>query len=132
MRDKLNKNGKMRLMVLGIGIAIALAIAVMSVVGSQQGELEQLESELIDEGFGWLVNYSVYYPYIEVYENNQSRLIATFPEINEEGLYKIFLTNLSSDENYSQDVSEIPKEVMQKKVRIDEIKKEMKNERKRS
>ena len=135
MKNKLDKKGADRKLLL-IGIAIALAIAIVGVVNSQQGELDELIGELESEGYSWLVDYNVSYPYIEVYEFNQSRLIATFPSISE-GLYKILLTNLSSEENYSQDVfdlrvkdsdgnaEKIPFEILQKKMRIDEIRKEL-------
>jgi len=129
MKNKLDKKGADRKLLL-IGIAIALAIAIVGVVNSQQGELDELIGELESEGYSWLVYYNVSYPFIEVYEFNSSRLITSFPEISE-GLYKIFLTNLSEEQNYSQDVFDlrvkggslegIPFEILQKKRRIDEI-----------
>ena len=132
MKNKLDKKGADRKLLL-IGIAIAL----VEIVNSQQGELEGLIGELESEGYSWLVDYNVSYPFIEVYEYNSSRLITSFPEISSEGEYKIYLTNLSSDENYSQDVfdlrvknldrnqEKIPFEIMQKKIRLDEIRKEL-------
>ena len=96
MKNKLDKRGKMRFLL--IGIAIALAIAIIGVVNSQQGELDSLISDLESEGYSWLVDYNVSYPFIEVYEFNSSRLITSFPPIYE-GLYKIFLTNLSESKN---------------------------------
>ena len=122
-----------------VATAVALAIALMGVANSQQGDLEGLIGELNDEGYSWLTDYNVSYPFIEVYEFNSSRLIISFPEISA-GLYKIFLTNLSSDENYSQDVfdlrvknldgnsEKIPYEILEKKMRIDEIRKELNQE----
>ena len=133
-RNKKKENRKRGL----IGVVLLFLIGVVilvSLVNSQQGELEELIGELESEGYSWLVDYNVSYPYIEVYEFNQSRLIATFPSISE-GLYKILLTNLSSEENESQDVfdlrvkggslEKIPFEILQKKRRIDEIRKELK------
>ena len=128
MKNKLDKKGADRKLLL-IGIAIAL----VEIVNSQQGELEGLIGELESEGYSWLVDYNVSYPFIEVYEYNSSRLITSFPEISSEGEYKIFLTNLSEEQNYSQDVfdlrvknldgssEKIPFEILQKKMRIDEI-----------
>ena len=94
-----------------------------------QNELSELESGLTNNGYDWLINYSVNYPTIDVMRYNDSEVIATFVNISGEGLYKIFLTNLSSEQDYSQDVFElwIPSEVMQKKIRFDEIRKELKN-----
>ena len=124
-------------------ISVILIVVSISLVGfafaqqnqSLEDELAQLENELSSQGYSWLTDYNVSYPFIEVYEYNQSRLIATFPEISK-GLYKIFLTNLSDEENYSQDVfdlrvkggslEKIPFEILQKKRRIDEIRKELK------
>ena len=100
----------------------------VSLVNSQQGELDSLISELESEGYSWLVDYNVSYPFIEVYRQNDSNLLATFDNIIN-GKYQIFLTNLS--ENESQDVfdlrvkggslEKIPYEILQKKRRIDEI-----------
>lgn len=133
-RNKKKENRKKGL----IGVVLLFLIGVVilvSLVNSQQGELEELIGELESEGYSWLVDYNVSYPYIEVYEFNQSRLIATFPSISE-GLYKILLTNLSSEENYSQDVfdlrvkngvlEKIDYEIYLKKKRIDEIREKLK------
>jgi len=128
--------GNLKLVLFGIMLVVGLFGFAFAQQNPLDGELEQLEQELNEEGYGWLVDYNVSYPKIEVYENNQSRLIATFPSISE-GLYKIFLTNLSSEENYSQDVfdlrvkdsdgnaEKIPFEILQKKMRIDEIRREL-------
>ena len=104
---------------------------------SLESELFGLENELTSQGYDWLINYSVSYPKIEVYEYNSPRLITSFPEITNKGYYKIFLTNLFEDASYSQDVfdlrvknmggkaEKIPFEILQKKIRIDEIRKEL-------
>ena len=124
------------LVVLGILLVTAVAFAQQNPL---EDELAQLEQEISDAGYSWLADYNVSYPFIEVYEFNSSRLIISFPEISA-GLYKIFLTNLSSDENYSQDVfdlrvknldgnsEKIPYEILEKKMRIDEIRKELNQE----
>src|SRR3989338_6674827 len=123
-----------------IVILIVVSISLIGFVFAQQNqtledELAQLENELSSQGYSWLVDYNVTYPYIEVYEFNKTEKIAEFPQISA-GLYKIFLTNLSSEENYSQDVfdlrvkggslEKIPFEILQKKRRIDEIREELK------
>ena len=121
----------------------AILLAVISLIGfalAQQNqtledELNTLTSSLNDNNYGWLTDYNVSYPYIEVYEYNSSRLITSFPPISE-GLYKIFLTNLSEEQNYSQDVfdlrvkngvlEKIDYEIYLKKKRIDEIREKLK------
>ena len=131
-RNKKKENRKRGL----IGVVLLFLIGVVilvSLVNSQQGELEELIGELESEGYSWLVDYNVSYPFIEVYRQNDSNLLATFDNIIN-GKYQIFLTNLS--ENESQDVfdlrvkggslEKIPFEILQKKRRIDEIRKELK------
>ncbi len=44
---------------------------------------------------------------IEVYEFNDTRLIETFPAIENESYYKIYLTNLSNSSNYSQGIFDL-------------------------
>src|SRR3989338_4423901 len=124
-----------------IVILIVVSISLIGFVFAQQNqtledELAQLENELSSQGYEWLTDYNVSYPYIEVYEFNKTEKIAEFPEISE-GLYKIYLMNLSENENYSQDVfdlrvvnldgnsEKIPYEIMQKKIRLDKIRKEL-------
>ena len=68
-----------------IWIAFMLLIGIMS-VGSVGDEVSQLENELEDAGYGWLVDYLIEYPRVE----------------------------------------EITEEIQLKKMRIDEIREEMK------
>src|SRR3989344_8880306 len=110
MKNKKRENKKKRL--IGISVILLAIIGLVGFVFAQQNqslevELNNLTKYLDDSNYGWLVDYNVSYPYIEVYEYNSSRLITSFPEISSEGLYKIFLTNLSEDENYSQDVFDL-------------------------
>ncbi len=44
---------------------------------------------------------------VVVYEENDTREIARFDNISDEGWYKVYLTNLSEDENYTQDVFDL-------------------------
>src|SRR3989344_755345 len=81
------------LVVLGILLVTAVAFAQQN--QTLEDELAQLENELSSQGYEWLTDYNVSYPYIEVYEFNKTEKIAEFPEIITEGLYKIYLTNLS-------------------------------------
>ena len=102
-RNKKKENRKKGL----IGVVLLFLIGIVTLVGfvnSQQGELDELIGELNEEGYGWLVDYNVTYPFIEVYRQNDSNLLATFDNIIN-GKYQIFLTNLS--ENESQDVFDL-------------------------
>jgi|SRR3989344_5954494 len=122
------------LVVLGILLVTAVAFAQQN--QTLEDELAQLEQEISDAGYSWLTDYNLTYPFIEVYEFNKTEKIAEFPEISQ-GLYKIYLMNLSENENYSQDVfdlrvvnldgnsEKIPFEVLQKKIRLDKIRKEL-------
>ena|SRR3989338_5034558 len=131
-RNKKKENRKKGL--IGVVLLFLMGVVILvSLVNSQQGELDSLILELESEGYSWLVDYNVSYPFIEVYRQNDSNLLATFDNIIN-GKYQIFLTNLS--ENESQDVfdlrvkggslEKIPYEILQKKRRIDEIRKELK------
>ena len=46
-------------------------------------------------------------PIIGVYEVNDARLITTFPIIENESYYKVYLTNLSNSNNHSQDTFDL-------------------------
>jgi hypothetical protein len=87
-------------------ILVALVLA-----NSSQNELSQLEQELIDSGYRWLVDYSGddLYPKVEVYEKDGNEVLAVFnlTRYNESAFneYKIFLTALG--EGYSQDVFDL-------------------------
>ena len=97
----------------------------LTIALSPQDELAQLENELTSSGYSWLVDYSVELPSanIEVYEKDGNVSIATFENVNEDKKYKVFLTNLVGE----QDVFDllIPYEIMQRKARLDEIRKEL-------
>ena len=144
MKRNKSENNKFaeKIIVAGVILLIisSLAVLVKALTDDEtqtlQDELNNLTQYLNDNNYGWLTDYNVSYPFIEVYEFNQARLIATFPQISSEGLYKIFLTNLSSEENYSQDVfdlrvkngvlEKIDYEIYLKKKRIDEIREKLK------
>ena len=94
-----------------------------------QDELSQLESNLTSQGYGWLIDYNITYPQVNVYRENSNDLLAQFPTITS-GKYQIFLTNLSENESYSTfdlksigDVRRINCDILLKKMRIDELKK---------
>jgi hypothetical protein len=106
-------NNKMKNIYLNfmVGILILGITGIMfieGVVSSGADELSQLEQELIDSGYRWLVDYSGddLYPKVEVYEKDGNEVLAVFnlTRYNESAFneYKIFLTALG--EGYSQDV----------------------------
>src|SRR3989338_10527388 len=132
-RNKKKENRKKGL--IGVVLLFLMGVVILvSLVNSQQGELDSLISELESEGYSWLTDYNVSYPFIEVFRQNDSNLLATFDNIIN-GKYQIFLTNLSDNE--SQDVfdlrvknldgtaEKIPYEIYLKKMRIDEIRSEL-------
>ncbi|MFH1522038.1 MAG: BspA family leucine-rich repeat surface protein, partial [archaeon] len=90
--------------------AIVLAIAVFAVALTDEelgAELAQLEGELVNANYSWLVNYSVDESLdvssIEVYEEDGNKTIAVFENVSDEGWYKIYLTEL----NGTQDVFDL-------------------------
>ena len=93
-----NKNLLFGLLILGI-----IGIGFMGGVGGVEDELTQLEQELIDAGFDWLVDYDASYPSVEVYEKDFDIKIADFGKISEDKKYQIFLSNL----NGSQDIFDL-------------------------
>ncbi len=107
---------------------------------SLEEELLRLESELSSSGYSWLVDYTGDIgPKIEVYEKDGNELIALFENLRENEYNKIYLdgssgAGLGESEQDTFDlrvadgsVEKINSEILQKKRRIDEIKKELKN-----
>ena len=81
-------------------IVLFLLIFLVSALTPQE-ELSQLESELVDSGYSWLVNYSVDYSQygssIEVYLENGNETITTIENVSAEGTYKTYLTGLGDN-----------------------------------
>jgi hypothetical protein len=101
-------NNKMKNIYLNfmVGILILGITGIMfieGVVSSGADELSQLEQELIDSGYRWLVDYSGddLYPKVEVYEKDGNEVLAVFnlTRYNESAFneYKIFLTALGEE-----------------------------------
>jgi hypothetical protein len=94
-----------------IGLIILGALIGLVLAENYQNEFSQLEQELIDSGYRWLVDYSGddLYPKVEVYEKDGNEVLAVFnlTRYNESAFneYKIFLTALG--EGYSQDVFDL-------------------------
>ncbi|MCX6748858.1 MAG: hypothetical protein NT076_04605, partial [Candidatus Pacearchaeota archaeon] len=73
-------------------------------------ELSQLENELTNSGYSWLINYSLnnfteQVSKVIVIRENDDIPLAIFDNITQSGWYKIFLTNL--DDNETQDVFDL-------------------------
>jgi len=98
----------MRVGNLFIMLVIALAITgfVYAQAQSLEEELAQLEQDLVDSGYSWLVDYneSDLYSSVEVYEENSDELLMSF-EVSVDKEYKKFLTALP--DNYTQDVFDL-------------------------
>jgi hypothetical protein len=125
-----------KIFIFGVLMISLVGILALVLADSYQNELSQLEQELIDSGFEWLVNYSGedLYPKVEVYEKDGNEVLAVFnlTRYNESAFneYKIFLTAL--DEGHSQDVFEdgkiVPFEIWMKKLRLEELRVHAKDE----
>jgi len=91
----------------GNKVSIVLAFLLIGfaflVVAESQGDLEaelvQLEGELGELGYNWLVDYNISYPSIEVYREGDNKSVAVFENVGSEGWYKIYLSNLSANES---------------------------------
>ena len=91
-----------------LAIVLAVAVLVFAQTNEELGaELAQLEGELVDANYSWLINYSVDenldVASIEVYEENENETIAIIENIIDEGWYKVYLTEL----NGTQDVFDL-------------------------
>ncbi|MDP2925066.1 MAG: LamG-like jellyroll fold domain-containing protein, partial [Nanoarchaeota archaeon] len=117
-KDHIINKKKKRSKAFIIGILLFLLLIVLAVrVYSQssedlQSELNLLESELSNQGYSWLVNYSVDYnsinessASISVFRQDSNEEITRFENITSENWHKIYLTNLS--ENESRDVFDL-------------------------
>ena len=147
MLSNINKKGVSKLFILIAGILLMLSLAILVKAltdnerSSLQNELSQLENNLTNNGYNWLINYSIDYNSINdtrqvnVYREGDNRLLATFNNITSSGWYKIYLTNLNDNESYSTfDLKSVglvdktmPRDILLKKMRIDEIKHELNN-----
>src|SRR3989344_4344909 len=103
MKDKrVSKINKMQIG--SMSAMIIIVIFLLAIMGfssssvSSADEATLLEQELIDAGYGWLVNYNLSYPSVDVYEKDGNELIASFEPIKEDGKYRILLTNLVGEQ----------------------------------
>ena len=78
-----------------------------------QLELNNLTQYLTSQGYEWLINYSINYPEIEVYRENDNEIIAVIDNISSEDWYKTYLDGLHGGaglgENESRDVFDLKK-----------------------
>ena len=125
-----NKNNLIIIGILATGILLFSFVFIVSALSSEeQEELSQLEENLTEEGYSWLINYSIDYPEIIVYEINGEEEIARFENISLENWHKIFLTKLNgTQDSFDLKVGKIPEEILLKKLRIDRIREEMRGD----
>ena len=98
-----------KLMLIGIILVILIGLSLIMLVRAAdnqqalQDELNNLTSQLNDGGYGWLIDYNLTYPSVEVYRENSDEVLASFNNIfgNSFEKYQIFLTNLTDNESYS-------------------------------
>ncbi len=83
-----------RLLVVGCWLLVVGLLGGLA-MGAESGEAElaQLEGELNESGFGWLIDYDVAYPSVEVYTEGGNESLIVF-DILGEGWYKDYLTEL--------------------------------------
>ncbi|MEK6936022.1 MAG: hypothetical protein AABW67_04480 [Nanoarchaeota archaeon] len=139
-KKAIGKSASRKLLLIGIIlISIISLVFLVSALTSEnrtslQSEFDSLTADLNNNGYSWLTDYSINYPSVEVYREGGNESIAKFENVSSEGWYKIYLTNLS--ENETQDVfdlksgkyEKISYEIYLKKIRIDEIRKELNQE----
>ncbi|MBU3913337.1 MAG: hypothetical protein KKE50_04550 [Nanoarchaeota archaeon] len=141
----MNKRGVNKLLIFLASVALLISlIVIVSALseqdrGSLQSELDNLTSQLSLQGYDWLINTSVDYNSInessrvEVYRENGNDSLAVFNNLNGE-MNKIYLTGLGDNESYnifdllSGKHEKISYEIIQKKMMIDEIRKELNQE----
>ncbi|MEK6933828.1 MAG: hypothetical protein AABW75_03060, partial [Nanoarchaeota archaeon] len=93
-------------------IAAILVLFVISLTHAQtsQEETAQIEQQLADIGYYWLINYTLNeneIPSIKVYEKDMNETIAVFDKVDNESFYKVFLSNLSNSSEYSQNIFDL-------------------------
>ena len=93
------KKRSLAIILLVVGLVFTLTFVKLPDVKSQQDELSQLEQELNSAGFGWLIDYEVDYPRIEIYEVNGSEVIASFDNLVYNRYNKVYLTNLVGEQD---------------------------------
>ena len=76
---------KNRLILVGV---LFLLVGAFVIAETSESELNNLILELEDSNYSWLINYSVEYPSVEVYEKDSSELIMTFENVSEDKEYK--------------------------------------------
>ena len=144
-RDKKKKErkGNQKLLIIGISLVLLISFIflVSALTSDEQAELDNLTSYLSDLGYSWLVNYSGsdLYPSVNVYRQGDNESIATFSNIarDENGtfnMHKVYLTALGENESIGVfdlkslgDVEKIPNDIWMMKLRIEQIKMELKN-----
>jgi hypothetical protein len=142
MKTKLTKKGvNKKLLVIGIllvsliGFIFIVSALSDNEISNLQQELSSLEQNLTNSGYGWLIDYNISYPSVEVYGENSNDLLASFDSLTSNFTKRqIFLTNLSDNESNNVfdlksmgNVGRIRGDILLKKMRIDKIKEMLKN-----
>ena len=124
MSDKKRIKAVKKVLLIGI-ILIGFILLMLMPIGlvAQEGgegsnetlqlELNNLTQYLTSQGYEWLINYSINYPEIEVYRENDNEIIAVIDNISSEDWYKTYLDGLHGgaglDENESQETFDLKK-----------------------
>ena len=99
-----------------------------------QAELNSLENELNNNGYSWLVDYTLSgsegpFPKIEIYEKDSLEKIASFESLADNQYNKVYLSNLEGEQDVfdllvkNGEFEKMDYKILQKKIRIDEIRK---------
>ena len=86
-----------KVLLIGIILITLLLVNIQGVVGESDNEtlqqkLDNLTQYLTEQGYSWLINYSINYPKIEVYRENDNELIAVIDNVSSENWYKTYLS----------------------------------------
>ena len=90
IRNKKKGRAERRILVFGIIALIAALFAILANAltdderSALQNELNNLTSQLSNQGHDWLVDYNISYPYVSVFREGSSEEIVSFPAIMNE------------------------------------------------
>jgi len=140
-KKEMKKRGSklMLIGILGIFLISLIYLVIADTTPSKedlQNELTSLENNLTSSGYNWLVDYNITYPQVNVYRENSNDLLAQVLSITGNGFnkYQIFLTGLGDNESYETfdlrsvgNVDNLSRDILMKKLRIDELKQVIEN-----
>ena len=84
-----------KVLLIGIILITLLLVNIQGVVGESDNEtlqqkLDNLTQYLTEQGYSWLINYSINYPKIEVYRENDNEFIAGIDNVGSANWYKAY------------------------------------------